>query len=105
MELEACIFDFGGVLTTPVLAAFAEFEKALGLERGTLLDAFRHHPQDAEPDFFLLEKGLISEGEFYQRMLVRIREFTGKPIVFPEDPRAVRVKLWGSLKRNDAMIE
>lgn len=104
-ELQACIFDFGGVLTTPVLAAFQEFEAALGLEPKTLLNAFRHEPGDAEPDFFLLEKGLISEGEFYQRMFERLREFTGKEIVLPSDPRAVRAKLWGSLKRNDAMLE
>jgi putative hydrolase of the HAD superfamily len=105
MELDACIFDFGGVLTTPVLAAFQEFERGLGLEPHTLLNAFRHHPEDAEPDFFLLEKGLLSEGEFYERMLRRVREFTGKPVEFPSDPVAVRAKLFGSLRRNDAMLE
>jgi putative hydrolase of the HAD superfamily len=105
-ELDACIFDFGGVLTTPIRAAFADFERSLGLEPQTLIDAFRHQrPDDPEPDFFLLEKGLITEAEFYQRMLARLREFSGLPIEFPDDPVAVRAKLFGSLRRNDAMLE
>ncbi|HVL33046.1 MAG TPA: HAD family phosphatase [Actinomycetota bacterium] len=103
-ELDACILDFGGVLTTPILASFQEFERALDVEPGTVLEAFRHHPEDAEPDFFLLEKGLISEGEFYSRMLARLREYTGRDVQFPEEPAEVRRKLFGALDRNDDMI-
>ena len=60
-ELDAAIFDFGGVLTTSIRASFIEFEKQLNLDDGTLIDAFRHEAESGEPDFFLLEKGLITE--------------------------------------------
>ncbi|MGZ4145259.1 MAG: HAD family hydrolase, partial [Actinomycetota bacterium] len=56
------------------------------------------------PDFFLLEKGLISEAEFYSRMLGRLRDYTGQDIVFPQDPIEVRRMLFGSIRRNDEMI-
>ena len=103
-ELDAAIFDFGGVLTTSILASFNEFEKQLELDNGTLVDAFRHEAESGEPAFFLLEKGLISEAEFYERMLQNLREYTGKDIVFPQDPVEVRRMLFGAIRRNDDMI-
>jgi putative hydrolase of the HAD superfamily len=103
-ELDAAIFDFGGVLTTSIRASFAEFERSLDLTDGTLIDAFRHEAETGEPAFFLLEKGLISEAEFYDRMLQNLREYTGKDIVFPGDPVKVRQMLFGAIKRNDDMI-
>jgi putative hydrolase of the HAD superfamily len=69
-----------------------------------LIDAFRHEAESGEPDFFLLEKGLITEAEFYQRMLQHLRDYTGKDIQFPGDPVAVRQMLFGSIRRNDEMI-
>jgi len=103
-ELDAAIFDFGGVLTTSILASFNEFEKTLELDDGTLVDAFRHEAETGEPAFFLLEKGLISEAEFYERMLQNLREYTRKDIVFPQDPVEVRRMLFGAIRRNDDMI-
>jgi putative hydrolase of the HAD superfamily len=103
-ELDAAIFDFGGVLTTSILASFNEFERTLELDDGTLVDAFRHEAESGEPAFFLLEKGLISEGEFYDRMLQNLRDFTGKDIQFPQDPVEVRRMLFGAIRRNDDMI-
>ncbi|HLW17363.1 MAG TPA: HAD family phosphatase [Actinomycetota bacterium] len=103
-ELDAAIFDFGGVLTTSIRASFTEFERQLNLDDGTLIDAFRHEAESGEPDFFLLEKGLITEAEFYQRMLQHLRDYTGKDIEFPGDPVKVRQMLFGSIRRNDEMI-
>ena len=103
-ELDAAIFDFGGVLTTSIRASFTEFERQLNLDDGTLVDAFRHEAESGEPDFFLLEKGLITEAEFYQRMLQHLRDYTGKDIQFPGDPVKVRQMLFGSIRRNDEMI-
>lgn len=103
-ELDAAIFDFGGVLTTPIRASFAAYEGALGVPEGSLLRAFIHHPTDAEPAYFLLEKGLISEAEFYEGMLERLREHTGLAVSWPGDPADVRRKLFGQIGPNDALI-
>ena len=48
-ELDAAIFDFGGVLTTSIRASFTEFEKQLELDDGTLIEAFRKEAESGEP--------------------------------------------------------
>jgi putative hydrolase of the HAD superfamily len=103
-ELDAAIFDFGGVLPTPIRASFEEFERSLGLEHGTLLEAFRHAPDEGEPAFFRLERGHMTEAEFYGRMRSRVREYTGREVEWPEDPVAVRARLFGTIRRNDHML-
>jgi putative hydrolase of the HAD superfamily len=104
-ELDAAIFDLGGVLTTPILDSFADFEKELGLEPGQLVSAFREHysRSDGEADFHLLETGQITEAEYYKRLGSRIGEM-GSSVPMPDDPIEVRRKLWGSIRRNDEMI-
>ena len=105
-ELDAAIFDLGGVLTTPVLESFGDFEKDLGLKPGDLVKTFREHyaRQDGESDFHLLETGQISEREYYQRLGTRLSEM-GSTITMPDDPVEVRKRLWGRIRRNDEMIE
>ena len=105
-ELDAAIFDLGGVLTTPIFESFKGFEEELGLEPGDLIKAFREHykRQDGEADFHLLETGRISEAEYYKRLGTRVSEMGGK-ITMPEDPVEVRKKLWGRIQRNEEMIE
>ena len=105
-ELDAAIFDLGGVLTTPILESFAGFEQELGLEPGQLMKAFREHyaRQDGQADFHLLETGKISEAEYYTRLGTRVVEMGGTS-PFPADPVEVRKKLWGSIKPNDGMLD
>jgi putative hydrolase of the HAD superfamily len=105
-ELDAAIFDLGGVLTTPVLESFADFEKDLGLQPGELVKTFREHysSTDGSSDFHLLETGQITEADYYQRLGVKLGEM-GSTITMPEDPAEVRKKLWGRIRRNDEMIE
>jgi putative hydrolase of the HAD superfamily len=105
-ELDAAIFDLGGVLTTPIFESFKGFEEELGLEPGDLIKAFREHykRQDGEADFHLLETGRISEGEYYKRLGARVSEMGGK-LTMPDDPVEVRKKLWGRIQRNEEMIE
>ncbi|MFA5890423.1 MAG: HAD family phosphatase [Actinomycetota bacterium] len=102
--MEAAIFDFGGVLTTPIRLSFEQFEDALSLPEGSLLAAFIHRPDDGEPDFALLEKGQISEGEFYRRMMNKLREHTGVDIELPEEPAVIRRRLFGGIRANDQML-
>jgi len=105
-ELDAAIFDLGGVLTTPILESFAGFEQELGLEPGALIKAFREHysRQDGEADFHQLETGKITEQEYYRRLGARIGAM-GATTPMPVDPVEVRKKLWGSIKPNHEMID
>jgi len=59
----AALFDFGGVLTTPVWDSFAEFCRREGLEPDTVKRLFREDPE-ALALLRRLEVGEISEGEF-----------------------------------------
>jgi putative hydrolase of the HAD superfamily len=110
---DAAIFDFGGVLTTPLSLSFGSFEEALGIPEGSLVAAFRDQepasapaPEPApEPDWHLLEKGLLSEDEFYARMLRRLELHTGRSLPFPDDPSAVRRKLFGGLEPNEPILD
>lgn len=106
-ELEAVIFDLGGVLTTPILASFQRFEESLGLETGTLVRVFRrdYSTVGAGNDFHLLEIGEITEAEYYRRLEALIREETRVDVRLGDDPMAIRRGLWGGIRRNEEMIE
>jgi len=106
MELEAAIFDFGGVLTTSVVGSFMEYERTLGLPKGTLLPSFLAAASEggAEPSYALLEKGLLSEGDFYAHMFSHVRANAQIDVAIPDDPVAIREGMFSSLRRNEEMI-
>ncbi|MHB8513242.1 MAG: HAD family hydrolase [Actinomycetota bacterium] len=103
MELEAAIFDFGGVLTTSVADAFGRFDTALGVEPGTIINLMRQRHIDESP-FHQLEKGLISEAQYYDELRARLEQHFGRTLEWPDDPRVIRKNLVGSLKRNEEML-
>lgn len=107
MELEAAIFDLGGVLTTPILASFQSFEESLGVPVGTLVRIFRrdYSQREAENDFHQLETGAITEAEYYRRLEDLLRRETGIDVRLGDDPMAIRRGMWGGIRRNDEMIE
>jgi epoxide hydrolase-like predicted phosphatase len=104
MELEAAIFDFGGVLTTPIRESFAHFESKLGLPDGALLRAFIHHDEGDEPMYFRLERGEITEREFMVWMGGTLKAQTGVDVPFGNEPGAIRDRLFGAIERNEEMI-
>jgi putative hydrolase of the HAD superfamily len=57
------LFDFGGVLTTPVWDSFASFCRTEGLDPETIKNLFREDPE-ALRDLRGLETGALSESEF-----------------------------------------
>jgi putative hydrolase of the HAD superfamily len=59
----AVLFDFGGVLTTPVWDSFASFCRTEGLDPDTIKNLFREDPE-ALRDLRGLETGALSESEF-----------------------------------------
>lgn len=107
MELEAAIFDLGGVLTTSVLASFIEFERSMGIPEGALLRTFAEGYDDTskERDFHLLETGRITEVEYYRRLEAHLCAVTGIDVRLPEDPLTIRRSLFGSIRRNQVMID
>jgi putative hydrolase of the HAD superfamily len=100
------IFDFGGVISSPLFVGIGAFEQAEGYPRGSLLrllfgethyigvegravaEAVAGDPDAAEsegempdePDWHLLEKGKLGVEEYFARLVERAPEFLGRPI-------------------------
>jgi len=103
---EAVLFDFGGVLTTPVWDSFAAFCRDEGLDPETVRNLFRTDPE-ALGDLRGLETGALTEAEFEAKFGARLglrdherlidSMFSGmKPL--PEMLDAVREVRAGGLK-------
>lgn len=102
----AAIFDFGGVLTTPVWTSFDAFGAAVGLPSGALMRAFiAADAEDAVPDFHRFEIGVMTEAEFFARMRVRAEAEAGPLPAWPEDPAAAREVMIGTLRPNEEMLD
>jgi putative hydrolase of the HAD superfamily len=68
-EIEAIVSDFGGVLTTPLLASFVAIQDEVGISAESLGRAMREGlKEDEELPLFRLERGEISEDEFLDRL-------------------------------------
>jgi putative hydrolase of the HAD superfamily len=65
-HMKALIVDFGGVLTTNIWAAFAEFCEAVGLAEDAVLELFRSNPE-ALALLRKLETGELESEEFEPR--------------------------------------
>lgn len=102
---EAAVFDFGGVMTTPIADAFASFDAAVGVEPGTILRLMREARDQATSDFHRLETGEMSEEAFYAALGAKVASVAGGPVHWPSDAREVRRALLGSLRRNEEMLD
>jgi epoxide hydrolase-like predicted phosphatase len=95
----ALIVDFGGVLTTPLQDAMAEFCADTGIELQDLvraaLGAYTGHEDSLVTDF---ETGKISEEEFARAFSARLKEISGR-VIEPEGlvRRLFRVRLEESM--------
>jgi putative hydrolase of the HAD superfamily len=101
-EIRAIVSDFGGVLTTPLLAAFAAFQDDSGISPESLGKAMRVGLVDGEDlPLFRLERGEISEDEFIESLE------DGLETVLDHRPHLqhFRQKFWGALHPNEPMIE
>jgi putative hydrolase of the HAD superfamily len=68
-EIEAIVSDFGGVLTTPLLASFAAIQDDIGVSAENLGRAMREGLEEGEEiPLFRLERGEISEDQFLDRL-------------------------------------
>lgn len=101
-EIRAIVSDFGGVLTTPLLAAFAAFQDDSGISPENLGKAMREGLEEGEElPLFRLERGEISEDEFIERLE------DGLEAILDHRPHLhhFRQKFWGALHPNEPMIE
>jgi putative hydrolase of the HAD superfamily len=99
--LRAVVSDFGGVLTTPLFAAFAAFQDEVGISPENLGKAMRVGLAEGEDlPLFQLERGEISEDEFIERLE------DGLESILDHRPHLhhFRQKFWGALHPNDEMI-
>jgi epoxide hydrolase-like predicted phosphatase len=67
----AYLFDFGGVLTTPVWDSFSAFCRSEGLQPGAIKDLFRSDPE-ALAELRGLETGTLTESEFERAFGARL---------------------------------
>jgi putative hydrolase of the HAD superfamily len=100
-EIEAVVSDFGGVLTTPLFAAFAAFQDEVGISPENLGKAMRVGLAEGEDlPLFQLERGEISEDELIERLE------DGLESILDHRPHLhhFRQKFWGALAPNEEMI-
>jgi epoxide hydrolase-like predicted phosphatase len=70
-RFEAVLFDFGGVLTTPVWDSFSAFCRGQGLDPDTVRNLFRTDPE-ALADLRSLETGALTEDQFERSFGARL---------------------------------
>jgi putative hydrolase of the HAD superfamily len=106
VTISTVIFDFGGVISSPLFVGIGAFEEAEGYPRGSLLrlmfgethyigvegravaDALGADPDAAEtageiedePDWHLLEKGQLDIATYFDRVVERAPKVLGRPI-------------------------
>ena len=106
MTISSVIFDFGGVISSPLFVGIGAFEEAEGYPKGSLLrllfgdtsyigvegravaDALAADPDAAEqegeiadePDWHLLEKGKLDIATYFERMVEKAPSVIGRPI-------------------------
>ena len=106
MTISTVIFDFGGVISSPLFVGIGAFEEAEGYPKGSLLrllfgdtsyigvegravaDAVAADPDAAEqqgevedePDWHLLEKGQLDMATYFERMVEKAPRVIGMPI-------------------------
>jgi putative hydrolase of the HAD superfamily len=121
--IEAVIFDYGGVLSTPPFVGVSEFERDHGYPKGSLLrlifgagpptgaqrDAIANGDataaawavydgeDGAAPDWHLLETGRMTLAEFSERLVARSEAHLGSPIdagFYPRFLESLRVGVY-----------
>ncbi|HMI80480.1 MAG TPA: HAD family phosphatase [Solirubrobacterales bacterium] len=100
-EIKAIVSDFGGVLTTPLLASFAAIQDDIGISAESLGKAMREGLEEGEQlPLFKLERGEITEDEFLDRLSDGLETILGhRPHL-----HHFRHMFFGALDPNEPMI-
>jgi epoxide hydrolase-like predicted phosphatase len=101
-EIEAVVSDFGGVLTTPLMASFLALQDEVGISPTHFGEAIRAvRDEDGENPLYALERGETTEDAFLERLSDGLEPLLGhRPHL-----HAFSDTFWGALQPNEAMIE
>jgi putative hydrolase of the HAD superfamily len=101
-EIEAVVSDFGGVLTTPLMASFLALQDEVGITPehfGEAIQAVRE--EDGENPLYALERGETTEHQFLERLNDGLEPLLGhRPHL-----HAFGELFFGALDPNEPMIE
>jgi putative hydrolase of the HAD superfamily len=102
VSIKAVISDFGGVLTTPLMRAFAALQAEIGIEADTLGRAMqRIAEREGEHPLYELERGRTTEEAFLEKLRAELAVDLGHE---PELHR-FREIYFDALGVNDPMID
>lgn len=94
------MLDFGGVLTTPVIASFQAFARDEGIEPEALWNLMREVARTEDDPFTLVETGKIELEEFDRRVATLFNEGLGTSIAHEN----LKVRLFSRVGPDEAMI-
>jgi len=79
--IRAIVSDFGGVLTSPMMAAFTRLQERTGVPSEAYGEAMAHSlAHEGVHPLFALERGEISEGDFFARLERGLEATLGRPV-------------------------
>jgi putative hydrolase of the HAD superfamily len=103
-DVAAVVFDYGGVLTTPLSSSTGSWLRTDGIDPDGFATLMRDWlGRDAEPGnpIHLLETGELEVAEFERRFAARLVTTTGAPV----PAEGVLERLFAGMKPSDDMIE
>jgi putative hydrolase of the HAD superfamily len=99
--IEAVVSDFGGVLTSPLMGAFAALQEEDDLDAGALGGALRRIAErDGRHPLYELECGRMTEHDFLSVLQAQLRADLGRDI----EMHTFAERYFGHLEPNQAMI-
>ncbi len=102
--IRCVVSDFGGVLTTPLLPAFASFQQDIGVSPEAFRAAMARAAaaeDDGRPPLYALERGEMTEPEFMRRMEVALRAELDRDVSM----REFSERFFAALQPNQALLE
>jgi putative hydrolase of the HAD superfamily len=100
--IQAVVSDFGGVITTPLTAAFTRAHEEMGIPLESLRQAMgllaARHP---EPPLFVLERGQMTEPEFMAMVEGAVGEVLGREVTLDN----YGARIMGEFERNEQLLD
>jgi putative hydrolase of the HAD superfamily len=100
--VEAVVTDFGGVLTSPLMEAFASVQEDLGYGADDMMGAIAHAAErDGANPLHEVELGRLTEDEFLGALEDGLEAVTGRRIVLHEFAE----RYFRAMRPNDALLD